>query len=369
MTEAYTRDTDNVVFYGQAGQFGETVLRYGSQPAIKVLAGNVSWSYDNSIGDLRLNYVHNGLIRVQVVSSGGTLSLLLADYPATATFWERNVGSRQVLVAGPYLVRSVALYGDTVNLTGDLNGATTLEVFAPASVNRITWDGRPVNAQRTSYGTLTASLDGPAPVQLPNLTNWKFQFESFERNADFDDSHWIVANRGTTNNPNPPGSLPVLYEDDYGFHHGDVWYRGHFTATGNETGINLDGEGGIYGIYSVWLNGAFLGTQPTGPYTFSFPPSVLKKGQDNVVSVLVMNMGHNESYSPYNNGANSTYDPRGLTTAVLQGNTNAVLTWRIQGNLGGEMLWDPARGPFNNGGLYGERYGWYLPFLNDFDWQ
>ena len=369
MTEAYTGDSDNVVFYGQAGQSGETVLRYSSQPAVKVLAGSVSWSYDNSTGDLRLNYVHNGLIRVQVVSSAGTLSLLLADYPTTATFWERNVGSQQLLVAGPYLLRSLALYGDTINLTGDLNAETTLEVFAPASANRITWNGRPVNAQRTSYGTLTASLNGPAPVQLPNLTNWKFQFESFERNADFDDSHWIVANHATTNNPNPPGSLPVLYEDDYGFHHGDVWYRGHFTATGNETGINLDGEGGIYGIYSVWLNGAFLGTQPTGPYTFSFPSSALKKGQDNVVSVLVMNMGHNESYSPFNNGANSTYDPRGLTTAVLQGNTNAVLTWRIQGNLGGEKLWDPARGPLNNGGLYGERYGWYLPFFNDFDWQ
>jgi beta-galactosidase GanA len=163
--------------------------------------------------------------------------------------------------------------------------------------------------------------------------------------------------------------LPVLYADDYGFHHGDVWYRGHFTASGNETGINLDGEGGIYGIYSVWLNGAFLGTQPTGPYTFTFPSSVLRKGQDNVVSVLVMDMGHNESYSPYNNGANTTYDPRGLTTAVLQGSTTAVLTWRIQGNLGGEKLWDPARGPLNNGGLYGERYGWYLPFFNDFNWQ
>jgi beta-galactosidase GanA len=87
------------------------------------------------------------------------------------------------------------------------------------------------------------------------------------------------------------------------------------------------------------------------------------------VSILVMNMGHNESYSPFNNGANTTYDPRGLTTAVLQGNTNAVLTCRIQGSLGGENLWDPVRGPLNTGGLYGERYGWYLAFFNDFGWQ
>jgi hypothetical protein len=62
------------------------ILRYSSQPAVKVLAGTASWSYDSSTGDLRFNYIHNGLIRVQVVSSAGTLSLLLADYPRTATF-------------------------------------------------------------------------------------------------------------------------------------------------------------------------------------------------------------------------------------------------------------------------------------------
>ena len=369
MTEAYTGDTDNVVLYAQPGQSGETVLRYSSQPTVKVLAGNVSWSYDNSSGDLRLNYVHNGLLRVQLVSPAGTLSLLVADYPTTATFWERSVASQQVLVTGPNLLRTAQLNSDTIELTGDLNAATTLEVFAPASINKVNWNGRPVNVQRTSFGTLTGSLDGPASVQLPNLTNWKFEFESFERTADFDDSHWMVANHQTTNNPNPPGSLPVLYEDDYGFHHGDVWYRGHFTATGNETGISLDGEGGIFSIYSVWLNGEFLGTQTSGQFTFDFPASALKKGQDNVVAVLVMNLGHNESYSPFNSGANTTYDPRGLTTAILQGNTNAVLTWRIQGNLGGEKLWDPARGPLNNGGLYGERFGWYLPFFNDVHWQ
>jgi beta-galactosidase len=108
----------------------------------------------------------------------------------------------------------------------------------------------------------------------------------------------MAANHPTTNNPNPPGSLPVLYEDDYSYHHGDVWYRGHFVATGNETGITLDGEGGGNGLYSVWLNGALLGTQASGSNNFTFPAGVLQPGQDNVVSVLVMNMGHDEDYSP-----------------------------------------------------------------------
>ena len=38
-----------------------------------------------------------------------------------------------------------------------------------------------------------------------------------------------------------------------------------------------------------------------------------------------------------------------------------AVTWKIQGNQGGEDIADPVRGPVNNGGLYGERAGWYLP--------
>jgi beta-galactosidase len=369
MTEADTGDRDNVVLYAQAGQAGETVLRYSSQPTVKVLAGNVHWSYDASTGDLRLNYIHNGIIRVQVVGPAGTLALLLTDYPTSAVLWERNLDNQQVLVSGPYLLRTAAIHHDTIELTGDLSAPTTLEIFAPRSVNRVRWNGIIVDAEPTAYGTLTVALPGPAPVYLPELADWKFKFESFERNADFNDSDWTPADHLTTNNPNAPGSLPVLYEDDYGFHHGDVWYRGHFTGTGNETGVTLDGEGGIYAIYSVWLNGVLLGTQPSGEFTFGFPAGALKKNQDNVVAVLVMNMGHNESFSPFNFGANTTKDPRGLRTAILQGNTNAQLTWRIQGNKGGEQVLDRARGPLNNGGLYGERNGWYLPLFNEASWQ
>ena len=45
-----------------------------------------------------------------------------------------------------------------------------------------------------------------------------------------------------------------------------------------------------------------------------------------------------------------------------------AVTWRIQGTLGGEAPRDPVRGPLNNGGLYGERAGWYLPGFPDQRW-
>jgi Beta-galactosidase jelly roll domain len=70
-------------------------------------------------------------------------------------------------------------------------------------------------------------------------------------------------------------STPVLYASDRGYDHGFVWYRGHFTATGSETGVTLTADGiAPTGAFSVWLNGAFLGSSTAaGPSTdtFSFP--------------------------------------------------------------------------------------------------
>jgi hypothetical protein len=63
---------------------------------------------------------------------------------------------------------------------------------------------------------------------------------------------------------------------------------------------------------------------------------------------------------------------RGLISVTMAGADGAAVApgigWRIQGGLGGEDLADPARGPLNTGGLYGERHGWYLPGYPDARW-
>ena len=46
-----------------------------------------------------------------------------------------------------------------------------------------------------------------------------------------------------------------------------------------------------------------------------------------------------------------------------------MYTSTIIGNIGGEDLADPVRGPYNEGGLYGERNGWHLPGLPDDQWE
>jgi beta-galactosidase len=348
MTAGAQNLTDFAVFYDNRGDDGETVLRYSSEPKVEVLEGNVTKSWDASCGDLRLNYVHQGLARVLIHSANGDLLLLLADTATAGELWSRVTREGPVLVRGPYLVRAAELRGNVLTLRGDTNAPTRLSVLFPPSIGEVRWLG---------------SLDGPPLVNLPSLTNWKFKFAAPERNPGFDDTDWTIANHRTTNNPIPPGTLPVLYEDDYGFHHGIVWYRGHFTAAGSETGITIDGETGGRGVYVVWLNGALLGTEANGSKNFSFPTGVLRQGKDNTIAVLVMNIGHDEDFKP----TDEYKSPRGIRTAILRG-ADTPIKWRIQGVLGGEKLVDRVRGPLNTGGLYGERHGWFLPGYPDASW-
>jgi hypothetical protein len=197
-----------------------------------------------------------------------------------------------------------------------------------------------------------------APVRLPALTNWKHAEESPEAAPGFDDTGWQVADKTTTNSVSGINKLPVLYADDYGFHTGNTWYRGRFHATGKETGVHLVSDsGGGAQAFSAWLNGTFLGSSTTGNADFTFPAGSVKSQGDNVISVLTVNMGHEEDY----NSTNGNKTARGLTSASLVGAPLTSVTWRLQGVRGGEDLQDPVRGPLSTGGLYGERAGWSLP--------
>jgi beta-galactosidase GanA len=155
--------------------------------------------------------------------------------------------------------------------------------------------------------------------------------------------------------------------DDYGFHYGNVWYRAHFTATGGETGIGLDcAAGGAPAECLVWFNGHFLGaTSAGGMRTYRFPAGAVRRGRDNVVSVLAESEGHPEDFLT---AMETQKAPRGLAGARLIGST-APVSWRIQGSPGGEHPPSMLRGPMNTGGLFGERHGWYLPRFDDRHWR
>ncbi len=355
MTHARIGDRDVALLYGRAGEDGETVLRYADRPRVTVEAGAVQTTWDADRHDLRLNYVHDGLARVLIEPAGGRpLELLLATDEVAAQLWRFDTAAGAVLVRGPELVRSAAYAHGTLALTGDTTAPTRVEVIAARAVRSVTWNGR---------GARAAMLPGPAPVHLPALTHWRYKAETPEAQPGFDDGRWTLAAKTTTNNPSQPAAPPVLYADEYGFHHGDVWYRGHFRAHGDEEGVSLSAITGRAGTYSAWLDGRFLGSSDDPTHRFDFPAGTVRAGADNVLSVLVENMGHNEDF----NADESHKQPRGLTGATILGST-AQLTWRIQGSRGGEDLVDPARGPMNTGGLYGERSGWSLPGYPDGSW-
>jgi beta-galactosidase len=363
MTHASIAGREVAVVYGDAGQPGETVLRAATRPTVEVLDGTVAQDWSN--GDLRLNYTHGGVARVRISGAGFArpLLLLIADKDAAATFWRRDTATGAVLVRGTHLLRGAALAGNTLDLSGDTGSDGSVEVFADTGTVR--WNGVAIHGRTTPSGSIAATLPTARPVKLPALT-WRMHDEAPEIAPGFDDSGWATADRTVTTSITKPEALPVLFADDYGFHTGNIWYRGHFQA-GEATGVTLKViSGGKAGAVSAWLNGQFLGSVQgeTLEKTFTFPAGAVKAGGDNVLSVLTVNMGHEEDYDDGSDNRTA----RGLTFAALNGGTGPI-TWRLQGVRGGETLADPVRGPLNNGGLFGERSGWSLPGFRDSTWQ
>lgn len=160
--------------------------------------------------------------------------------------------------------------------------------------------------------------------------------------------------------------------DEYHIHVGTHLYRASFSTPSSSapTGVYLNITGGSAFGYSVWLNGAFIGsylgasTSATGEVSFSFANATLATGSaDNILVVVMDNSGHDETTGATN--------PRGIFNATLLGSDETEYnfsSWRIAGTAGGEANIDPVRGPYNEGGLYAERIGAHLPGYPDGAW-
>jgi beta-galactosidase GanA len=341
----------------------------------------VTSSWDATTGDLLLSYTHSGVTQVRV-DPGGTgrpLLLVLIDDTAAATFWRLDTSAGPVIVSGPELVRSAELRGPVLELTGDTTAAATLEVWGPRPVGLVLWNGRPVPTSRTSAGSVASRspLAAPPALTLPALTGWKYAPENPESAPGFDDSGWTPATKTTSASATPvPAGQPVLFTDDYGFHYGDVWYRGRYSGTAGATAVSISYQTGQAGMFLAWLDGTFLGAgeipTPTSSQStvqgwsarVTLPiPAASQGSGSHVLAILVRPMSHQED-----GGANNAFTRAlGLTSVTFTGAAPKV-TWRIQGTLGGETLSDPVRGPLNNGGLFGERSGWHLPGFADQAW-
>jgi len=306
------------------------------------------------------------------------------DAETFKNYWQ--IGSNEtVLVGGPYLVRNASLSGSELALRGDLNASVMLTVVAPPTVRTITWNGQRVEANAKASSAVTArggfagqlALSTSASgVHVPALSNWKFADSLPEIQANFSDAAWTIANHTTTNIPDKPlfGDGRVLYGCDYGFCENVVLWRGHFNATGNEKSANLTINGGEAFAASVWLNDVFLNTSfgnstnnlnsiDETNQVFTFPSGALRSGQDNVITVVQDNMGHDESGS----STNAVKSARGIRGFSLS--TGSFGEWKVQGKVGGYTNFpDKVRGVLNEGGLFGERQGWHLPGFDTSKW-
>jgi hypothetical protein len=367
-----------MLLYGRAGETGQTALRYASAPTVRVIEGDVTHRFDAARGDLVLDYPHQGLARVRIEGGGRPpLTLLLADEPEAMRFWKDG----DVLVRGPQLLRTAAIKGSTLALSGDTTIESPLEIWGPRTVRSVTWNGaRVATAPGVGISRIAARpLAGPASFALPTLDRWRTRQGSPEAQPGFDDGKWqAIDRRAYASTTARPDGQPNMSMDAYGFHEGDVWYRGRFTGTADAKRLALNYGAGGSGMVQVWIDGEFVGQHElsgglprpitTASASFDLPASARTPGE-HVIAVMVRNNGHN-----WDLDADDYHkEARGLISASVEApggrNFSIPTEWKIQGRRGGEDLADPVRGITNNGGLFGEREGWHLPGYDDRRWD
>ncbi|MEV7787353.1 beta-galactosidase [Streptomyces sp. NPDC088106] len=369
---------DVAVFVGRDGETAQVALDCEVQPNVDRADDEPAWTY----GRGRLNVVAplgvGGLSRVLVKKgdSDTPMVLLFADDATALRLWPYETPSGSLLVYGPAMLRSATLRDSTVHLVGDVDEDTGVEVWGPRGITEVTWNGEPVPTYvgRARSLVMEGLMPDAPSVDLPGLGGWRRRGGNPESRRDFDDSGWTVADRTSSHSVTPvPEGGPVLFADDYGFHYGDVWYRGRLTDTRGLTSVSLSYSTGTHGLLMAWLDGRPLGTHrmpapdgdtgEKGTWTatarFAVPEELRERGR-HVLSVLVRPMGHDGDER-----ARDTHKAaRGLMAAAFEGGSRSV-EWRIQG----AVAPDRVRGPLNNGGLHGEREGWHLPGHDDREWR
>ncbi|KAG7089034.1 hypothetical protein E1B28_010744 [Marasmius oreades] len=422
---AGTIDGRDVLFlYGDSEQEHEAALNLNGSPTVTNLTTpliKIQQSSLSSSGSISIITFAKGIKGLHTVHSSRERLVLFADTKTAGTFWSPaiadpndphgnfwSIGTNEtVLVGGPYLVRTAKITKGLLELTGDFDvthrpsasvegnrgpeGRKTLTIIAPQSVTKASWNGKPLDFEGSfvesacriaglpedgfATGNATSFIEG-----IPDLSanEWKYADSLPEIREDWDDSQWVVANHTSTNVLFPMwyGDGRVLYGCDYGFCEGAVVWRGHFNETGVEKSVNLSINGGQGFAASVWLNSVFLNTSfgnssnsannvNETDQLFVFPEDALKKGQDNVITVLQDNMGLNENWYTQD----QMKSPRGIRGFQLNPSGN-FSEWRVQGKVGGYKNFpDKHRGVMNEGGFFGERKGWHLPNFDTSSWR
>lgn len=362
-------DKTVLVLYGGANEVHEAAI-VGQSRLITIEGPDVKSAHRN--GSLIINWSVSS--QRTVLKVGSSLLIYLLDRASAYNYWVLDATSDNrtpytggkgisVIVNGGYLIRNATLSGNNLVLNGDLNRTAAIEVIGGAPKSAIlTFNGQKIQTKQDNNGVLSGTVNYGSPkVSLPDLSTlkWRYIDSLPEVKNGYDDSAWVSANHKSTNNTVAPLKTPVsLYGSDYGFHTGNLLFRGLFTATGNEKTLNITTQGGTAYASSVYLNNtlvsAFPGNSASASQNQIAQLPTLKAGQKYVFTILIDNMGLDEDFRV---GSDGNKNPRGILAYTFPTN----ITWKLTGNLGGEDYLDHVRGPLNEGGLYAERQGYHLP--------
>ncbi|KAL1878815.1 hypothetical protein VTK73DRAFT_7468 [Phialemonium thermophilum] len=371
-------DADVLVLYLKPGQIGELVIQSENDLDYEAL-GSSKVSSTKESGGQAIRWTQNSGVTTVRLSNGVLLYLLDQETawkfwaPATTTYPQAKADER-LFVLGPYLVRSASVDRGVLTIVGDSDKATEIEAYVgSAAIKTIVWNGQRLPAVKTPHGAYKASISGAEDrnISLPGLDTWDAAEGLPEADPAYDDSRWIVCNKTSTMSPVAPLTLPVLFSSDYGYYVGAKLYRGYFDTVNGAAAVNITASGGLGFGWDAWLNGEYLGgdkgsaSATTTSAKLQLPQGL--KPANNVLTVLVDYHGHDETST-----AQGVENPRGLLGAALvraDGSAAAPVQegggfglWKIQGNAGGASGYiDPVRGPMNEGGLFAERMGWFLP--------
>ena len=301
--------------------------------------------------------------------------LILVLVYVLISFSTSNIGNMSsVIIQAGYLVRKVYINGPALHVDGDLNATVPIKVLgAPSNVRSLHFNTLKVDITTDpTTGEWTGTLPYTAPkVNLPDLSalSWKSLDNLPEIQPTYDDSLWTHANNTSSNNPYTLRTPTSLFASDYGYHAGVLLFRGHFVATGNETTLKIQTQGGSAFGSSVWLNSTYVGSwsgiDRATNYNSTYIIPNLSAGKPYVFTVVIDNNGLDENWIV---GPDEMKHPRGILSYDLSGHAQSDIKWKLTGNLGGEQYIDKVRGPLNEGGLYAERQGYTQPYPPSRQW-
>ncbi|KAL4733988.1 glycoside hydrolase superfamily [Aspergillus similis] len=356
------------VFNGEGGEFFIEGATSGS--AVRGDASKVQ--FVKSKTGLIVNFKEQA--GMTVLTTDNNVRVLLMDRDTAHLFWVPALTADPIVpvdqvafVQGPHLVRAAQLEGRVISLRGDSNETAEIEVFTAKKVQTIEWNGKRLRTERSSWGSLTAQIDGPEKFEIPSLGAWRVQDSLPERLANYSDSGpaWVDANHMETPSKYDDATKPYLYSNEYGFHNGVHLWRGHFNGTAD--GVYLEVQGGIAHGWTAWLNGKFVGSfkgilnSSVGTKEITFPNGTVSN-RENVLLVMQDITGHDQGSGSLN--------IRGIVNATLLNSQSGFSSWKVAGTAGGAggATLDPVRTHYNEGGLTAERLGWHLPGFDDSKW-